>query len=236
MNVFTDTNTSMDKIIIAIDGYAACGKSSTAKKVAERMGYAYIDSGAMYRAVTLYCLENNINPDHKEDVIKALSKIHLRFAYNELSGKIEILLNDVFVENKIRTMEVNKYVSIISAIPEVRRFLVSQQQAMGKEKGIVMDGRDIGTAVFPNAELKMFMVADMRIRAERRRIEMLEKGDTAPIEAIIKSLENRDYLDTTRDESPLRKAEDAVVLDTSHITIEEQIDKIVELANAVLVR
>ncbi|GAB4336896.1 MAG: (d)CMP kinase [Flammeovirgaceae bacterium] len=226
----------MDKIIIAIDGYAGCGKSSTAKKVAERMGYTYIDSGAMYRAVTLYCLENNINPENKEMVIKSLPNIHLTFAYNELTGKNEILLNDVFVENKIRSMEVNKYVSIISAIPEVRRFLVSQQQAMGKQKGIVMDGRDIGTTVFPDAELKMFMVADMRIRAERRRIEMLEKGENAPIEAIIKSLENRDYLDTTRDESPLRKADDAIVLDTSYITIEEQTDKIVELANAVLVK
>lgn len=226
----------MEKIIIAIDGYAGCGKSSTAKKVAERLGYAYIDSGAMYRAVTLYCLENNINIEDKNAVIEALSHIHLRFAYNELTGRFEIMLNGEFVEDKIRTMTVNQFVSIVSAIPEVRHFLVKQQQAMGKNKGIVMDGRDIGTTVFPEAELKIFMIADMEVRAKRRRLEMLAKGEDAPLENIIASLQQRDYLDTTRTESPLRKAEDAIVIDTSSITMEEQVDKIVEMANEVVVK
>lgn len=226
----------MEKIIIAIDGYAGCGKSSTAKRVAERLGYAYIDSGAMYRAVTLYCLENNINIDDKKAIVEALPNIHLRFAYNELTGKSEIMLNGEFVEDKIRTMTVNQHVSIVSAIPEVRHFLVKQQQAMGKNKGIVMDGRDIGTTVFPEAELKIFMIADMEVRAKRRRLEMLAKGEDAPLETIIQSLKQRDYLDTTRDESPLRKANDAIVIDTSSITMEEQVDKIVEMANEVVVK
>lgn len=217
------------KIVIAIDGYSACGKSTTAKEVAATLGYKYIDTGAMYRAVTLYFLDHHISLTNPREISKALQDIHISFNTNSKSIT-EVFLNGASVEKEIRKMRIAESVSPVSAIKEVRVAMVEQQRRMGREKGVVMDGRDIGTVVFPHAELKFFMKADMAIRAYRRQQELLEKGQMVDLDKVIENITQRDKIDTTRAESPLRQAEDAMVLDTSYITIEEQVDEVVRQA------
>jgi cytidylate kinase len=220
----------MKKIIIAIDGYSACGKSSTAKAVASILGYNYIDTGAMYRAVTLYFLQNFVSLTNPNEVENALKEIEIEFRYNPKTQKSDTYLNGINVEQEIRQMAVSDKVSEVSAISQVRKFLVAQQQKMGKKKGIVMDGRDIGTVVFPEAELKIFMTAEMNVRAKRRQDELLEKGELVDLEEIIENLKKRDWIDTSRQDSPLRKAEDAQLIDTTSITFEQQVNQIVEMS------
>jgi len=220
----------MKKIIIAIDGYSACGKSSTAKAVASILGYNYIDTGAMYRAVTLYFLQNFVSLTNPNEVENALKEIEIEFRYNPKTQKSDTYLNGINVEQEIRQMAVSDKVSEVSAISQVRKFLVAQQQKMGKKKGIVMDGRDIGTVVFPDAELKIFMTAEMNVRAKRRQDELLEKGELVDLEEIIENLKKRDWIDTSRQDSPLRKAEDAQLIDTTSITFEQQVNQIVEMS------
>ena len=208
-------------ITIAVDGFSSCGKSTMAKELARRLGYIYIDSGAMYRAVTLYCLQNNLITDNyvnRDALQKAMNDIKISFANNPTTNKQETYLNGVCVEKEIRSMPVSQNVSIVSQIDFVREALVSQQQDMGATKGIVMDGRDIGTAVFPDAELKIFVTASARVRAERRAAEM----EDADIDAIEQNIAMRDEMDMNREISPLRKAHDAIELDNSHLTISEQ--------------
>lgn len=215
----------MKKIVIAIDGFSSCGKSTMAKDLAHEIGYIYIDSGAMYRAVTLYCLQNGLVEDgivNESQLTKDLNHINISFVLNAQTGKPETMLNGVNVEKEIRTLEVSGNVSLVSAIATVRRAMVAQQQQMGEHKGIVMDGRDIGTTVFPDAELKIFVTASPEIRAQRRLDEMIAKGEEASFESILENVKTRDYLDQNRDESPLRKADDALLLDNSHLTIAEQ--------------
>lgn len=219
----------MHKIIIAIDGYSGCGKSTTAKLVAERLNYLYIDTGAMYRAVTLYFLENFVSLSNPKQVKRALLNIHLEFHRNEHNGINEIFLNGLNVEEEIRKMYVSEQVSQVSAISEVRHLLVEQQRKMAKKGGVVMDGRDIGTNVFPNAELKIFVTADSYLRAARRQQELLEKGQEVDLDEILQNLSERDRIDTTRKENPLIKAADAYVLDTSYVTIDEQVDYVIGL-------
>ncbi|OSZ81748.1 cytidylate kinase [Chitinophagaceae bacterium IBVUCB1] len=214
------------KIIIAIDGYSSCGKSTVAKELAALLGYNYIDSGAMYRAITLYFLRNDIDYKNDAEVINALKDIHLSFAFNEVSGKSEILLNDENVEHYIRDMIVAEKVSEVAAIKEVRSFATAQQQKLGSERGIVMDGRDIGTTVFPDAELKIFMTASPEVRVKRRFQELYAGNPNITLEEVKHNLELRDYIDSNREESPLRQAKDAVVLDNSHLTREEQLAKV----------
>ncbi|MFT5617383.1 MAG: cytidylate kinase [Arenicella sp.] len=225
----------MKKIIIAIDGFAACGKSTTAKLVAKRLGYGYIDTGAMYRAVTLYFLDNQIDWLNKEAVSAALEQINIRFAQNSDTQTNDVFLNGKNIEQDIRTMRITGKVSQVSAISEVRRFLVAQQQDMGSEKGIVMDGRDIGTVVFPDAALKAFMTADMVARAKRRLQELNSRGKTVELQDVIDDLGNRDRIDSTREDSPLKKAHDAHTIDTSNITIQQQVNQILELARKIIV-
>lgn len=220
----------MQKIVIAIDGYSGCGKSSTAKSVAKQLGYTYIDSGAMYRAATLYFLNNDVDISSPQQVRNYLDSLDITFRPNPESKDQETYLNGVNVEKEIRTMKVSDYVSEVSKLKEVRNELVSQQQKMGREKGVVMDGRDIGTVVFPEAELKVFMTADLNIRAVRRQKELQEKGSKIALEKIIQNLSERDKIDSGRKESPLIKANDAVEVDTSHLQFEEQVNLIVELA------
>ncbi|MCR9017351.1 (d)CMP kinase [Aquiflexum gelatinilyticum] len=220
----------MQKIVIAIDGYSGCGKSSTAKAVAQNLGYTYIDSGAMYRAATLHFLNNHVVLSNPKEVNKYLESLEISFHLNPDNGKQETYLNGLNVEDEIRSMRVSDYVSEVSKIKEVRTELVAQQQRLGKKKGVVMDGRDIGTVVFPSAELKVFMSADLNIRAERRQKELLERGDLVALEKIVQNLAERDQVDTTRKESPLRKAEDAVELDTSLLEFEDQVNQIVSFA------
>ncbi len=220
----------MQKIVIAIDGYSGCGKSSTAKSVAKQLGYTYIDSGAMYRAATLYFLNNDVDISSPQQVRNYLDSLDITFRPNPESKDQETYLNGVNVEKEIRTMKVSDYVSEVSKLKEVRNELVSQQQKMGREKGVVMDGRDIGTVVFPEAELKVFMTADLNIRAVRRKKELQEKGSKIALEKIIQNLSERDKIDSGRKESPLIKANDAVEVDTSHLQFEEQVNLIVELA------
>jgi len=215
----------MKKITIAIDGYSSCGKSTMAKDLAREVGYIYIDSGAMYRAVTLYCLENKLFTTEGIDMAKleaAMPNIQISFQLNPDTGRPMTFLNGVNVEDSIRTMEVSNHVSPVAALPFVRETLVKLQQEMGKEKGIVMDGRDIGTAVFPDAELKIFVIASAEIRARRRYDELKSKGQEASFEEILANVKERDYIDQNREVSPLRKAEDAILLDNSNLTIEEQ--------------
>jgi cytidylate kinase len=222
----------MKKIIVAIDGYSACGKSTTAKAVAKTLGYAYIDTGAMYRAVTLHFLRNFVTLTNHNEVEKALNDIHITFQRSEKTNLNETFLNGLNVEQQIRQMYISELVSEVSALPEVRHAMVAQQKAMGKHKGLVMDGRDIGTHVFPHAELKIFMTAEMPIRAHRRQQELLNNGQLVSIEAVIENLTHRDYIDTTRKESPLVQAEDALLLDISHLLVEEQVAFVVERAKA----
>lgn len=213
----------MKKIIVAIDGYSSCGKSTLARALAQKLHYVFIDSGAMYRAITLYFIQHKINIQHKEAVTNALKKINLSFEFHPESEQNNILLNGINVENEIRNMAVTSKVSEVAAIADVRKFAVAQQQQMGKLKGIVMDGRDIGTTVFPNAELKIFVTADPAVRVERRFKELFEQNKKVTIEEVKANLEMRDYIDSNRSESPLRMADDAKKLDNSHLTKEEQL-------------
>ena len=213
------------KIIIAIDGWSSCGKSTLAKQLAKKLGYVYVDSGAMYRAITLYFLRNHIDWTDKKEVQAALKEIHLEFQYNEVNGSSEVFLNDENVEYVIRDLVIAEKVSDVAAIKEVRSFAVSQQQMMGKKKGIVMDGRDIGTVVFPKAELKIFMTADNAVRVERRFKELYEKNPNITIEEVKYNLEMRDYIDSHRKISPLKKADDAIVLDNTNLSPDEQFQK-----------
>ena len=216
----------MKKITIAIDGHSSCGKSTMAKDLAKRIGYIYVDTGAMYRSVTLYALRNglfNANGTIKEEELRAqMGNIKISFQLNKATGRPDTYLNGENVENQIRTMEVSSHVSVIAALPFVRAALVEQQQQMGAEKGIVMDGRDIGTMVFPNAELKVFVTASPEVRAQRRYDELKAKGIEANFDDILKNVQERDYIDSHRATSPLRKAEGAIELDNSNITIEQQ--------------
>jgi cytidylate kinase len=222
------------KIIITIDGWSSCGKSTLAKQLAKSLGYVYIDSGAMYRAITLYFLRNHVDWTDEKEVEAALTSIQLHFEFNKASAQSEIYLNDENVEYVIRDMVVAEKVSDVAAIGAVRAFAVAAQQKMGAGKGIVMDGRDIGTTVFPDAELKLFMTADIAIRVERRFKEMFEKNPNISIEEVKANLEMRDYIDSHREVSPLRKAADAVLLDNSNISMIEQLDIALKLVAKVL--
>ena len=216
----------MRKITIAIDGYSSCGKSTMAKDLAREIGYIYVDTGAMYRSVTLFAMRNNLfNEDGsiKTDELKSrMNEINISFKLNSETGRPDTYLNGELVEREIRSMDVSARVSKIAALPFVREALVAQQQAMGKEKGIIMDGRDIGTVVFPDAELKIFVTASAEVRAQRRYDELKAKGMPADFDDILKNVKERDYIDSHRETSPLRKADDALELDNSHMTIEEQ--------------
>ena len=225
---------NLRKIVIAIDGYSACGKSSTAKEVSNILGYRYIDTGAMYRAVTLYFLDHHVAMTNPKEVARALQDIHITFKISSKS-KSETYLNGLNVEKPIRTMRVSEMVSPVSTIKEVRLAMVEQQRRLGKERGVVMDGRDIGTVVFPQAELKVFMTADLLTRAFRRQRELLEKNQMVDLDDVVENILQRDKIDTTRKESPLRQAEDALVLDTTHVTLEEQVDEVVRLALAKMI-
>lgn len=211
------------KIIITIDGWSSCGKSTLARQLAKELGYVYIDSGAMYRAITLYFLRNNVDWSHKKEVVGSLKSINLEFIYNETSQKSEIHLNEENVEYLIRDLIIAEKVSDVAAIKEVRDFAVAQQQNMGKKKGIVMDGRDIGTIVFPNAELKIFMTADNAVRVERRFKELYIKNPNITIEEVKNNLEMRDYIDSHREVGPLKKAKDALLLDNTNLTEDQQL-------------
>ncbi|MFN8152928.1 MAG: (d)CMP kinase [Bacteroidia bacterium] len=222
------------RLIIAIDGYSSCGKSTVAKALARRLGLHYIDSGAMYRAVTLFFIENDIpipSPEELHDLTydfePILDKIHISFRFNKESGFSEVYLNGRNVEQDIRSMEVSEQVSHVSAIKLVRKRLVHLQQQAANEGGLVMDGRDIGTTVFPNADLKIFMKADPMVRSERRYKELLGKGVEVTMEEVMQNVVGRDYEDSHREESPLRKAEDAIILDNTHLTQEEQVEFVI---------
>lgn len=218
-------------IVIAIDGYSSCGKSTTAKAVAARMGYGYIDTGAMYRAVSLFILQNHVSLTSPREVLDALNHLTISFHHNPRTGKNETCLNGLNVEDEIRKMYISNFVSEVSAVPEIRHAMVAQQQKMGRRRGLVMDGRDIGTKVFPDAEVKVFMTADIFIRAKRRQAELLAKGDLVNLDEILKNLEKRDHIDTTRAESPLMQAPDAALLDTSHMLIDDQVQWVINLAH-----
>ncbi|WP_347175350.1 (d)CMP kinase [Polaribacter uvawellassae] len=220
------------KITIAIDGFSSTGKSTIAKQLAKHLGYIYVDTGAMYRTVTLFAMQHNfvgLDFVHQEKLINELKNIKISFTFNKELGFAEVYLNDVNVEKKIRSLEVSNLVSKVSAISKVREKLVSEQQEMGLHKGIVMDGRDIGTVVFPNAELKIFMTASADTRAKRRFYELIEKGDNVSYEEIFKNVVDRDQMDTTREDSPLIKANDAIEIDNSNLTKEEQFKMILKL-------
>lgn len=224
----------MQKITIAIDGFSSTGKSTVAKQLAKHLGYIYVDSGAMYRAVTLYTMQNGwIDKDHFDVValVSNLSNVEISFKFNPNLGFAEVYLNGKNVEKQIRTLEVSSYVSKVAAIPEVRYQLVKQQHQMGKDKGVVMDGRDIGTVVFPNAELKLFMTASAETRAQRRYDELIERGDNITFEDVLKNVRERDYIDSNRENSPLVKAEDAIEIDNSNLTLDQQFEKILNLVN-----
>ncbi|MCD8184507.1 MAG: (d)CMP kinase [Bacteroides sp.] len=226
----------MKKITIAIDGFSSCGKSTMAKDLAREIGYIYIDSGAMYRAVTLYSIENGIFKDEHIDTDKLrneIKDIHISFQLNPETGRPDTYLNGINAENKIRTMEVSSRVSPIATLDFVREAMVAQQQAMGKAKGIVMDGRDIGTTVFPDAELKIFVTASPEIRAQRRYDELKAKGQEASFDEILENVKQRDYIDQNREVSPLRKADDALLLDNSYMTISQQKEWLSEQFNKV---
>ncbi|MGM9712750.1 MAG: (d)CMP kinase [Prevotella sp.] len=228
----------MEKITIAIDGHSSCGKSTMAKRLAKDLGYIYVDTGAMYRAVTLYAMENGIidNGGHadKTRLENSMPEIRISFALNANTGRPDTYLNGTLVEDRIRTIDVSNHVSEIAAIPFVREAMVAMQRAMGKEKGIVMDGRDIGTTVFPDAELKVFVTAAASVRAQRRYDELKERGMEADYEAILKNVEDRDYADSHREISPLRKADDALLLDNSHMSLDEQQEWLMERVREII--
>ena len=220
------------KITVAIDGYSSCGKSTLAKQLAAALNYSYVDTGAMYRALTLYFIRNQVDIFHPDQVNNALNNISIEFKINPKTQQQETYLNGENIESEIRiNPRVASIVSEVSAISEVRRFLVKQQQQLGKLKGIVMDGRDIGTVVLPDAELKLFVTADPIVRAKRRLDELLEKGQATTIEEVLANLEKRDFIDSNRDDSPLMQSSDAIVLDNSNLTKEEQFDWVMKLVN-----
>ncbi|MVN20904.1 (d)CMP kinase [Mucilaginibacter arboris] len=218
--------------VIAIDGYSSCGKSTLAKALAKKLNFIYVDSGSMYRAVTLYFLRNHVDIHDPKQVEEALKNIHLNF--NSRDYETHIILNNEEVSDEIRQMPVSKNVSAVSAIRQVRHEMVKQQQRMGKSKNIVMDGRDIGTAVFKNAQLKLFMTADPKIRAERRYKELKEKGEEITLHEVFDNIADRDFQDTTREESPLVRAEDAVILDNTNLSPEQQLNFALEKVNALI--
>ncbi|SDL02191.1 cytidylate kinase [Catalinimonas alkaloidigena] len=220
----------MHKITVAIDGYSGCGKSTTARLVADALQYTYLDTGAMYRAVTHYFLENHVDWNDADAVAAALPRIRVSFGERRADGGRDTLLNGANVEDAIRSMAVSSKVSEVSAVPAVRRFLVAQQQQIGQAKGVVAEGRDMGTHVFPEAELKVFVTADMDVRAERRQAELQAKGQDVSLQEIRDNLTHRDRIDTSRDDTPLRQADDAEVLDTTHLTIPQQVAWVVERA------
>jgi CMP/dCMP kinase len=225
------------KITIAIDGFSSTGKSTLAKQLAQYLGYVYVDTGAMYRAIALFALQNGfIKHDFfdKEALIQKLPSIQLQFQFNADLGFAEMYLNGVNVEKEIRTIEVSGYVSKVAELPEVRTKLVEQQKVMGKDKGVVMDGRDIGTVVFPDAELKIYMIASATTRAQRRYDELLQKGDMVSFEEVLQNVQERDYIDTHRTTSPLVKANDAVEIDNSNLTREGQFNMVLELVHNVI--
>ena len=225
----------MKNLVIAIDGYSSCGKSTTAKAVAAELHYAYLDTGAMYRGVTLFLLENGIDFNDMPRIEQALHEdIHISFRRNRRTGRNELCLNDHIREDDIRQMRISNAVSEVSVIKQVRHAMVAQQQRLGRKRGVVMDGRDIGTTVFPDAEVKIFMTAEVDIRARRRQEELAAKGEQVPLSDIIDNLRKRDHIDSTRAESPLRRAHDAVLLDTTHITITEQVDFVLDKVSSAL--
>lgn len=225
----------MKKITIAIDGFSSCGKSTMAKDLARKIGYVYVDTGAMYRSVTLFAMQNNLfNEDGSvktAELEKRMSDIQISFVFNNETGRPDTYLNGELVEKEIRTLEVSSHVSNIAAIPFVREAMVAQQQRMGKDKGLVMDGRDIGTTVFPEAELKIFVTASAEVRAKRRFDELNEKGMSADFNDILENVKQRDYIDSHREVSPLRKADDAIELDNSNMTIQEQSEWLMQKFN-----
>lgn len=226
--------TTMKKITIAIDGFSSTGKSTIAKQLANKLNYIYVDTGAMYRAVTYFALEHNFIGDDffkEEALINRLEDISITFKFNEVAGFAEVYLNGKNIEADIRTLRVSQFVSPVATLSEVRRKLVEQQKLMGKDKGIVMDGRDIGTVVFPDADLKIFMTASAETRAKRRYKELLERGHNLSYEDVLENVTTRDYIDSTREDSPLVKAGDAVEIDNSNLTIEAQLDTILDLAS-----
>ena len=226
----------MKNITIAIDGFSSTGKSTLAKQLANQLGYIYVDTGAMYRAVTFFAMQNGyITTDFfdKETLINSLSSIKLHFKFNPDMGFAEMYLNEVSVETEIRTIEVSSFVSKVAEISEVRAKLVEQQKEMGKDKGIVMDGRDIGTVVFPDAELKIFMTASASTRAQRRYDELVAKGDAVTYDEVFKNVEERDYIDTHREDSPLVMATDAIEIDNSHLNREKQFAQVLEMVNEI---
>jgi cytidylate kinase len=226
---------SMQKITIAIDGYSSCGKSTIAKALAHKLGYTYVDTGAMYRSVTLYALQNGLIDDKKKhdftELIKALPKIKIEFKYNEQLHRSEAFLNGTNVDREIRTMQVNENVSAVAAVKEVREKMIVIQREFGKNKGVVMDGRDIGTNVFPNAELKIFMTAENMVRAQRRLDELSSHGDYHDINEVLQNLLKRDYADMHRKENPLTKAKDAIVLDNTDLNRDQQLEFVMKLIN-----
>ena len=226
---------SSKKIIIAIDGHSSTGKSTVAKQLAKEIDYTYVDTGAMYRAISWYAIENNIIVEslNVTRLIEVLPTINIRFIKNDQSGVSETYVNDFNVEKYIRTLKVSNWVSEIAAVPEVRKKLVEQQQQMGVHKGLVMDGRDIGTVVFPEAELKLFMTASAEVRAQRRYDEMILTGKKVTFQEVLENVQKRDKLDSTRKDSPLIKAEDAILIDNSDLSKEDQFDFILELFNKV---
>lgn len=227
----------MQKITIAIDGYSSTGKSTIAKRLAKALGYVYVDTGAMYRAVSYYALSNDFYRNQelqKERLIQALDAINLAFELNKSTGDPEIYLNGVLVEKEIRTLEVSNIVSEVATISEVRQKLVEQQQAMGKNKAIVMDGRDVGTVIFPDAELKLFMTASADVRAQRRYLELTERGDQVTYQAVLENVQKRDLIDTTRKDSPLVKAAQAIEIDSTTLSLEETFNQCLELVNKTL--
>ena len=226
-----------NNITIAIDGFSSTGKSTVAKRIAKKLGYVFVDSGAMYRAVTLFAIENGIiseNIFNKEDLITELENIELTFKFNHDLSFAEMYLNGENVEKKIRTMEVSSFVSQVATIPEVREQLVKQQKLMADNIGVVMDGRDIGTVVFPDAELKVFMIASAEAKAQRRYNELLERGDKVQYKEVLKNVKQRDFIDSTREDSPLIKAEDAIEIDSSNLTLDQTFEKIMQLVNMAL--
>ena len=233
----SNKNKILKNITIAIDGFSSTGKSTLAKQLANHLGYVYVDTGAMYRAITFFAMQNGyISTDFldKDTLLNSLSSIQLTFQFNAQLGFAEMYLNGINVEKEIRTLDVSKFVSKIAEVSQVRSKLVEQQQAMGKEKAIVMDGRDIGTVVFPDAELKIFMTASPETRAQRRFEELQAKGDNVTFEEVLKNVQERDYIDTHRDDSPLVKANDAIEIDNSYLTKDEQFNAVLELVNETL--
>ncbi len=229
----------MKKIVIAIDGFSSTGKSTVAKQLAKELNYVYVDTGAMYRAVTYFALEQKLIGDgffHSEALIKRLAEININFKFNKDLGFAEVYLNEKNIEAEIRTLNVSKFVSPVATLSEIRRKLVEQQQLMGKDKGIVMDGRDIGTVVFPEAELKIFMTASAKTRAKRRFKELVDAGHDLSYEAVLENVTTRDHIDSTREDSPLLKAEDAIEIDNSDLSIAEQLETLLKLANEIILK